>query len=203
MPFVPALNTVRVAVSYISATGEQGVNVQHFRHNAGAVTVPAINSLLFELKDWYTLSWKFCASQDWQTDIFEVRDLTTAEGIQVSDVETISGAVNSPGLPAQNTIAISTRSGFTGRSRRGRVFHVGLAESMVVGSRVTLGAATDLVSYYNNLTGGLAEGDWTWVVASFVSNGAPRLTALLTPITNVVLADTVVDSMDTRKPQAV
>lgn len=203
MPFVPAANTIRVATRFLSVTGEQAVNVQHFQADPGPVTPASITAFLTAYKAWYSASWVNVASSSWQTDLFEVRDMTSAEGIVVSDVETITGVLAGASLPAQNTIAISTRTGLAGRSRRGRVFHVGLDEASVVGSRVVLAAATNLVDVYNGLIDALDGSGWVWVVASFVSNGAPRATALLTPITSVILTDTVVDSMDTRKPVSV
>lgn len=202
MPFIPAADTVRVAINYLSETLESATNVLHFRNDIPSINTTQVTALLTALKAWQAASWAPIASADWQTDFYEVRDLTTPDGAIWTDVETIPGTVNSPSLPAQNTIAVSLRSGFAGRSRRGRLFHVGLPEDRVIGSRITVGHASELVTAYQALVTALSSTDWEWVVASFVSNKVPRATALLTPITDVILTDTVVDSMDSRKPDA-
>jgi hypothetical protein len=202
MPFVPALNTVRLAIDFLSVTGDEGTNVQYFRDIEGVPNPTTINNLLTGVKGWLTASWANVASDDWQVDILTARVMNTADDIIITDVETIPGLLASPTLPSQDTIAISTRTGLTGRSRRGRLYHVGLSEVQVEGSRVILAAATNLVTAYNALVSAAENAGWEWCVASFVSAGAPRSTALLTPITNVILTDTVVDSMDTRKPRA-
>lgn len=202
MAFISAEDTARVAINYLSETLEQATNVLHFQNLAAGVDNTTVGQLLTALKAWQAASWAPIASADWQTDIYEVRNLTVQDGAVWTDVETIPGTVNSPSLPAQNTVAVSLRSGFAGRSRRGRLFHVGLPEDRVIGSRVTVAHATELVTAYQALVTAMNATDWRWVVASFVSNKAPRSGALLTPITDVVLTDTVVDSMDSRKPDA-
>lgn len=201
MAFVPALNTVRLAINYISETLEVATNVLHFRYLGGAISEPAVLDLFAAVKAWQTASWAPQASEDWQTDLYEARDMTVQEGGIYTDIETIPGLYTSPALPAQNTIAISLRTGLSGRSRRGRTYHVGLTEEQVVGSRVVLATATGLAAAYTALIAAVDGDDWQWVVASYVSNGAPRATALLTPITACILTDTIVDSMDTRKPE--
>lgn len=201
MPFVPAPSIARVAINYISETLETATNVLHFRNLADGVNTTSVNALLVYLKAWQTAEWAPVASADWQTDLYEVRDMSVQDGMVWTDIETISGLVNSPGLPAQNTIAISLRSGLAGRSRRGRTYHVGLAEDQVIGSRTTVGHATALAEAYSALITGTGE-DWAWGIASYVSNGAPRTEAMFTTITSCILTDTIVDSMDTRKPRA-
>jgi len=202
MPFVPAPDTVRVAINYISETLEEATNVLHFVNTEGIVTTTSIGELLTVIKAWQAEEWAPVASEDWQTDYYEVRALETQEGIIVQDIETIPGELTSPSLPAQNTIAISLRTGLTGRSRRGRLYHVGIGETNAIGSRISVAYATNLAAAYTALRTALVPTDWRWVVASFVSEGAPRTAALLTPITNCILVDTVIDSMDTRKPRA-
>lgn len=202
MPFVPAVDTVRLAINYISETLEVGTNVLHFQNTANGVSTPTVADLLTAVKAWQTAEWADVASEDWQTDYYEVRDMTQQEGLVVQDIETIPGTLTSPSLPAQNTIAISLRTGLAGRSRRGRLYHIGIGETNAIGSRVSVAYATNLAAAYTALIATTAAVDWRWVVASYVSDGAPRTTALLTPITNCILVDTIIDSMDTRKPRA-
>jgi hypothetical protein len=201
MPFVPAENTVRVAVDYISTYGERATNVQHFRNTEDPPTLVNMAALATQLEAWYENEWAPVASDDWQTDVITITSLAVEDGLQYSRAFTVNGEAAAPSLPAQDTLAMSTRTGFTGRSRRGRMYHVGLAESFVEGSTVNSTAYAALLAAYNALYVDIGVGEWQWVVASFVEDGGPRSTALVTPITSVILVDPIVDSMDTRKPR--
>lgn len=201
MPFVPALNTLRLAVQYISSRGENAVNVMHFQHQSGAINQTAVTSLFDALDDWYTNTWADLASNTWQTDFYSGVDLTEPEGAVYTRVSTATGGSTAQALPAQNTIAISLRTGFSGRSRRGRIYHVGLAEDMTENSTLTSAAAATAITTYTALLDAVNSEGWKLVIASFVSNGAPRTTALITPVTSVILTDVIVDSMDKRKPR--
>jgi hypothetical protein len=203
MPFVPAVDTVRTAIDFLSSGGETATNVQYFRDLLGTPTAGRINALHSAISDWLSGSWANVASNQWQSDLITSRVMNTEDDIVVTSVITINGVLAAPALPAQNTIAVSTRTGLTGRSRRGRLFHVGLDETSVVNSTIQGTASANIVSAYNALVSAVAGDDWQWVVASFVGNGAPRVTALLTPITNVILTDVIIDSMDTRKPRSI
>lgn len=200
MAFVPALNVLRVAVQYISSRGESAVNVLHFRDQLGAIDGARVAELFDQLDAWYTNDWADLASNTWQTDFYSAVDLTVPEGAVYTRVSTATGGSSSQALPAQNTIAVSLRTGFSGRSRRGRIYHVGLAEDMTENSTLTSAASATFITTYTSLLTSVNNVDWQLVVASFVSNGAPRTTALISPVTNVILTDVIVDSMDKRKP---
>lgn len=201
MPLAPAADVARVAINFISVTLEVGTNVFHFRKTTPGVTAETLDDLNVAVADWIDLRWAGVASDDWQSDLIVATDLTVAEGLQRQLLHTFNGTVASPSLPAQNTVAVSFRTGLTGRSRRGRAYHVGLAESMAEGSRLTLAAATNIPAQYFSLIATAALAGWTWGVLSYVENGVPRVTPLFTPITDCILVDTIIDSMDTRKPR--
>lgn len=201
MPFVPAEDTARVSINFLSANGEDATNVLHFQNTASGANFLTMGELLDALEDWLTTKWAPAASNEWQTDFLEALSINAADGPLVTRVLTVNGTVAQPALPAQNTIAVSARSGFSGRSRRGRIFHVGMPENFVTGSTInSLGSAQVLATYEQLLTT-LAPTEWRYVIASFVSNKAPRATALLTNVTNFILTDVIVDSMDSRKPK--
>lgn len=201
MAFVPALNVLRVAVQYISSRGEDAVNVLHFRHTGGAITAPQVENLFDALDTWFSTYWADLASNTWQTDFYSAVDLTVEGGAVYSRVSTATGGSTAQALPAHDTVAVSLRSGFSGRSRRGRIYHVGLAEDMTENSTLTNAASATFITTYTALLAAAAGEGWELVIASFISNGAPRTTALITPVTNVILTDVIVDSMDKRKPR--
>lgn len=201
MAFIPATNVLRVAVQYISSRGENAVNVMHFRDLSGAIDDTRVELLFDALDAWYLNEWADLASNTWQTDFYSAVDLTGPDGAVYTRVSTATGGSSAQALPAQNTVAVSLRSGFSGRSRRGRIYHVGLAEDMTENSTLTSSASATFITTYTALLTRVAAENWQLVIASFVSNGAPRAAALITPVTNVILTDVIVDSMDKRKPK--
>ena len=201
MAFIPATNTLRLAINYISANGETATNVIHVRYTLGAITGAAVTALFNALDTWFNTSWAPNASTSWQTDLYSAVDLTAVDGPVYTRVNAISGDNTLGPLPAQNTVAISFRTGLSGRSRRGRLYHVGLSKDQVTASTLASGVAAALITAYSELVDAFIDIDWELVIASFVSNGAPRAAALLTPVNQVILSDPIVDSMDTRKPR--
>jgi len=98
-------------------------------------------------------------------------------------------------------VAVSFRSNFSGKSRRGRVYHVGLADSTYTGDYLSPTVITTLETAYENLGSSAAGADFTHVVMSYVENGEPRTTGFTSDITAYVVTDNIVDSMDSRKPK--
>lgn len=201
MPFVPALNTAQVVISYLSEWGEDAKNVMHFRNTAGAITSAGMDDLKGLIYTWLNDEWADLASDSWQTDLIVIRDMTVQDGLIKQYVETVNGTDPTGGLPAQDTVAISWRTGFAGPSRRGRTYHVGLRAADRQGSTIQSASVTALIARYSAILTVLLASDWEFVIASFVSGGAPRTTALLTPVTHCILSDVIVDSMDSRKPR--
>ena len=202
MPFIPALNTLRVNVGFLSSAGESGSNQFHFRNSNGAIANADVTALFDALDTFFGTYWANVASNQWQTDFYSAVDLTAAEGAAYTRVASHTGTRTSPALPAADTIAMSWRTGFSGRSRRGRTYHVGMTEDMVVHSTLQASPMAAMLSAYEELINLAVAADWQLVIASFRSNKQWRLTALLTPVTNVILTDVIVDSMDSRKPRS-
>jgi hypothetical protein len=70
-------------------------------------------------------------------------------------------------------------------------------------SQVTLNVVSaDFVAiwdaFYNGLIGGADIDPWVWVVASRITNGAPRVTGLSQPVTSWLVVDLAVDSQRRR-----
>jgi len=170
---------------------------------AGAWGASEINQLAVDVADAFvTNALPFMASN-------YVYEQTVATGLRTDpDVTATSDtASGTPGgslvvAPPNNvTLAISFRTGLTGRSARGRNFWPGLVASTVTDNEVSAVAANQIAGWYEASflpPGGIS--DWTWVVISRFSGGAPRVSGIVTPITQVVIVDTVVDSQRMRLP---
>jgi hypothetical protein len=103
--------------------------------------------------------------------------------------------------PNNVTIAVSFRTGYSGRSRRGRHYWVGLLEANLWNNRVENAVLAAIIDYYTEylpIAGQLP--DAVWGVYSRFENGSPRLTGLFTPINEVLFVNNVVDSQRNRLP---
>lgn len=201
MPFVAAPNIARVALIFNDTEGNEAVNICHFRFDDPPMDNSFIGQLLDVIEAWAASDWATVSSQDWSLVRLEGRDLTTEFGTYVVRAVSIAGDSLSQALPPQNTIAVSLRSIFSGRSRRGRLYHVGLAEGSNDGGYITPAAVLAITAVYEALRADVLVANWTWGVLSYVLDGAPRAVPLFTPYTSVIVTDTIIDSQDKRKPK--
>jgi hypothetical protein len=110
-----------------------------------------------------------------------------------------SGAVNDALLPNSVTLAIKFGSGLTGRSRRGRLYLVGLGEASVTGNAIAQIAADNLVGAVVDAIEAIeAAQQVEHVVVSYCGDGAWRTSALVTPISSYAVVDLNVDSQRRR-----
>jgi len=112
-----------------------------------------------------------------------------------------NGSLTAPALPNSVSLAVSFRTGLTGRSYRGRNFWLGLTEDDVVNNVVDGDLRTDIVAAYGGMIGdGAVVLGWTWVVYSRFVDGVPRETGMSTDVTAVVIIDGVVAAQRRRLP---
>jgi hypothetical protein len=152
--------------------------------------------------------------QFWEEELapFVVDDLELRE-IYITDLTTqtsptytypvtpaVTGAVTGDALPSNCTFCVSFRTEGRGRSSRGRNYVAGLAEGVVNGNVLEAATADGIVAAYTNgiLNNPDLGGLFEWVVVSSVSDGDPRLSLLVQPVTSVVYADRVIDSQRRR-----
>lgn len=202
MAFIPADETVRIAINYRNGAGNTAVNVIYVKTNEAPVTGTVLTEMADVVEAWLENWWDSVASNYWTAYLLELRDQTLQNSIGLDRTVDAQGTLTGDPLPSQNTIAMSLRTGFTGRTRRGRLYHVGLTEGMVAGDYVAPSSVAGLIAVYDALRTALSAADFIWVVASYQLNGAPRSSALLTPITSVIVTDSVIDSQDRRKPKS-
>lgn len=200
MPFIPASNTIRVAITYTDNLGNTAVNVIHVDTDETDVTPGVIGSVLDVIENWLASDWADVAGVNWTATLLEARDLSAENSFVVTREVTEAGTLAGENMPAQDTVAISLRTGFAGRSNRGRLYHVGLVESNVTGNYINGASGTALVTAYDNLRTQLQTAGYFWSVASFQANGVPRTSAQVRTITDVVLADSRIDRQIRRMP---
>lgn len=209
MPFIPCNNVVEASIRFL--LDEQLVeNVFHFHKTAvGAITALDLADLAGQLLGWWETVFSYCLPIELIFNEIYLRDLTTAEGLEETASTTTrdAGRVSGGVLPNQDTFCVSFRTGFTGRSNRGRVYLPALLKAYVTQNTVADGAADDIVARYGGLASAADAAGFTHVVTSKYSGMGgvprrpiPRAAGVSKVITSYLAADRTVDSMDRRKP---
>lgn len=202
MPFIPVADAIKATITFENAQGNQAQNVLFFQDEAAGAPATRLALLQAEIIDWLTASWDTVANADWSAVALDLRYMNDEDDFYLSDALDIPGLLTGDSLPSEVTIAISLRTGRTGRSYRGRLYHVGLGEDNVVGDLISDGYRTNLIAAYASLIADPQVHDFYWGVASFYTNGAARPSGVLTPYTQVTIVDRIVDSQRKRKPRA-
>jgi hypothetical protein len=202
MAFIPALNTARVETIFLMDS-ETTENVYHVQKDTPWSSVELVD-LTSVFIDWWDTRVRPIVSNNISLRRVKAIDLSAPAGIGVEVPVTppILGGQPSEMFPNNVTVAIKWNTGRTGRSYRGRTYHMGLFDSQVVNNRLTDLTITALTNAYGNLLTDLTTFDPTYklVVASFYSNNAPRTAAELTPIITATV-DPITDSQRRRLPQ--
>jgi len=196
-PFIPAANTAVVRMIFQTAGG-LAMNVLHFTKPDGW-DASSLLDLCDAVDSNYETTVKTFVSSDVLLKEVQAQDVSVEDGPFNSLVVLAAGGLNERVLPDNVTLAVSFRSGFTGRSRRGRLFHVGLTESQVTGDRLAASVQANLTTVYNEWFNSIVADMPTveHVIVSYCHNGAWRTDALVTPVTALSIDDTT-DSMRKR-----
>lgn len=199
MAFIPVINTARCELRY-TQNGQQVANIFHVEKE-GPLTVLDLQDIGTALVEWWGEHLDLVSTAVTLREI-DIRDLTTASGIGIlwNDGLPLIGGVASPPLPNNVTLAIKWGTGLSGRSFRGRTYHVGLCESQVTQSELESAVIAPLLASYNALPTMITGSGYTLVVVSRYANNAPRPAGVTTPILNAAYADTVIDSQRRRLP---
>ena len=200
MAFIPVPRTIRVAFEYSWGESVEAVNVFHVRH-VGAVTEGVMATLAEELHIWWDNELRPLQGQAWRLDRIMLRDLTTADSFEYVYGVGVAGGLAEASMPANVTIALSLRTGLSGRSFRGRLFHIGFTDPQVNGNALAVGVASDLLAAYAALLSMLPGVDCELVVVSYQANGEPRAEGLATPVISISLVNQNIDHQDRRLPR--
>lgn len=201
MPLPAANECAKVRVSFRDADNNEAVNIFHIRDEYGDFTIERAEVAAEAFEDWVNTYWDTVAVDDWKCFRIEVVGLN--EGAQYYfdlDMDTAGAVVGNP-LPNNVTLAVSLRTGMVGRSRRGRVYHVGLAEAMVSVNDVVAPYNATIPTAYFNLIGILNVLDMRLVVISYYEDGALRSVPLVSEVIDAILTDNTVDTQRRRLPK--
>lgn len=201
MPFIPATNVVQAELIF-SWDGQIVENVLHYQI-AGGVDAGAMNEVGTELVAWWDATMQPLVPTTVILTEVRMTDLTTefAPGVTWTAGLPLVGGHASAAMPNNVALSMTKRTAFRGRSYRGRIYHVGLMESVVTDNMVTTVHRAALVAAYFQIMALTVNAiEAPMVVVSKYEGGVARGTALITVVNNIT-TDGVIDSQRRRLPR--
>lgn len=181
-PFIPFTNVAKVQMIF-SQYGQRIQNGFYFRNTAGAFDVVQQATLANALVAWWSTNLKSLVTVDCSLVQIDVKDMTSqyAPGINFTTGLPLAGTANTEGSPTNVTIAVKFTTGLSGRSFRGRVYHIGLPSSVWTADQVDSSHFASMMTAYRNLVTSPPT-DWQMVIASQYNSGAWRTTGVATDV---------------------
>jgi len=201
MPFIPAENTARIIMGFTQA-GQQVMN-QFYAKFPTQPDKDDLSALAVVIKNWYVDFLEDLQSTSVSLVRIELTDITEEAGQQVIYTSGLPLSGNDNGTPLPNNVTVSTKltTGFSGRSKRGRQYFIGLVNTQLADpNHLLTGMVTALQTAYSALIDAISDAGWTMVIASFISGGSPRITAELTEVISSSVNATL-DSQRRRLPE--
>jgi hypothetical protein len=196
-PFIPVENTIRVDFVYLTPGGE-AENVLFFDFGS-APGFTDVEDVVEAAKDAWVSNIIPIQSRDVMITKVIGTDLTAEASFTTETAPNVAGSVAADAVPQNVTSAIAFRTGFSGRSKRGRMFWIGHVKGNMVGDTLTSTAVTNILAGVNNFIADLeaAIPTLTHVVVSYCHEGAWRLAGDKTLIKDYTL-DPTIDSQRRR-----
>lgn len=200
MAFIPVPDGAEVVV-HGKLFGQEIVNTLWFTETgAGAYTLEELNTLVGAVADAWRDELLPELSHDYTFVYATATDMQAPGGLQA----TYATASPQPGgrvgdsLPGNVAYVVSFRTGHTGRSYRGRNYVAGIDDTAVSGNALSSAYSTAILTAYQAILSAAEALGAVPVVVSKYADGAPRTTALTTPITTVMAVDLNLDSQRRR-----
>jgi len=199
MPLPTIANVTRFAFGGQIQGGGRWVNVWHMNYTGGGFATQAAATIgANELAKLYDSS-VIVGGQGWIPafgaggETLDKADVINLDGTSAtfSLPYTITGPGGTPGEAAECAHVLTLRTGFRGRSHRGRVFLPQVQNSQVANGQLNAAIPPLIIARFNSIFTTLAGLSWVPVVASYKLGTA-------TPITSVSM-DTLVDVIRGRK----
>lgn len=200
MPFVPAENTVSVAMIFTQAN-QRIQNVYNVLYDS-APDLATMNTLAEDFISWWTTYLQPVVTSNASLVAVDLTLLTTDEGLAITygtGLPQAGGNTTGQTAPNNVTVAVKWSTILRGRSNRGRTFHIGLQSLQYDQSTLTVAAHGVLVAAYMALLTTINVTGRNLCVVSKYTGGAARPAAVRTPITTVSI-DLALDSQRRRLP---
>lgn len=198
--FTPLPNGIKV--TFVFSIGGKEVTISIYVTTPSGVDLTDLENAVAIGESWWNDQLRGLVATGVTLLAIRALDVSVENGQQVvnNNIETPAGLVAGDAMPNNVALVFSLRTGFVGRSFRGRFYIPGLAESAVSGNNIVSGTLTYAQQVGTALVTLFAAGGLTVVVASYVANGVQRTTAVATPV-QTVLINTRVDTQRRRLPR--
>lgn len=199
MPFQPAENVV-AANMYFTWQGQQVMNKIHFIMDP--ITPQGMSDLAAQVYIWWVTHLSTIVSSTVLLRGVEVVDLTTQDGGTAFYANNpLQGGSNlTESVVNSTSLAVSLKTGGRGRSRRGRIFHIGLVDELVANNRVSQAGLNALLNGYGELMDATTISAGQFCVLSRQFNNVKRPVASAATVTAVSFANDVIDNQRRRLP---
>lgn len=196
MPFIPAADCALIEV------------LGNLAGRACEFTVAAQFPTGYELSDmvalaaavdgWFNLSVLSSIGSDVFYEGVTIRGLDSEDDLEYNLSEPLPGGAPHVAWPAQCAVVVTKRTGFTGRSNRGRLYLWGLDETYQIDARhIDAASATAIQGWFDDFAVAVLGAGWNPVVLSYYHDHLPRVTAKITSITTWTV-DTRIDTQRRR-----
>lgn len=198
MPFQAVPQTVHCTLEGV-VDSQLTINDVYFQ-NTAAPNLTNMQALVDALDTWFRTTLAGELSENWSTTRVRAIDLSTDPGLVAERGGVAPGGVASEAAPNNVAMAVSFRTGFSGRSGRGRNFVPAIPNAMITLNTMDAGFINAIVDAYLALMGaGSFVAGWQLVVVSRFTGGALRAVGLPQPVTNILSVTTKVRSMRSRE----
>lgn len=204
MAHQPVSQTAEVVMNYLNEVDNVIMkNVINVRSTETQWDEAMLQLLTDAMATWWATDLRAAASNEVRLESVYAKDLFEADAAYAETVPdpALDGNIASQAAPGNVSWCVKLVTGLTGRSRRGRSYFVGLAESSLVGNHVSEATIDLIVDAWVDLKDVILPGIAAeLVVVSRISGGELRPTGLVTPVTTISYTDSVVDSQRRRLP---
>lgn len=186
----------RLAFSGVCPVNQLYVNIWHIKFKTGSSTpagaVTYINTNFYQL-------FKTKVIGSWLLSAVHGRQLAVPAPVYDTSFTIQGTEAGSEGLPPQNAMVVSLRTGIAGRSYRGRLYLGGFGEASQSNGAFAAGYVSAIQTYLDDLVAALGSGgsntDYEWGIWSRKNGGEDpgpyNLAAGWTPITEAIVRGSV------------
>lgn len=200
MAFVPAPDTVEIEAVF-SMDGQIVENT--FYYTSATPTLESATALLEAVNNAIRTGLLPLLSSTITLVRLVATLIATVDGFVVTSTTSLpaAGGGSADSLPSNVALCISKRTAARGRSFRGRNYIAGIPLDARSGTNeLDSGFTSGVVDAIEAVLAAGADDGWTPTVISRFHNKAPRTTAVVTPVTSVIVVDNTMDSQRRRLP---
>lgn len=197
--FIPVDNTARFRLNFLHLN-EQCMNVIHVRMGT-AFAQADLENMAQIIAEWWDTNLKAQCSPSTALASIEATSLETEEDLRIIYTTGMPnvGTNASVAMPGGTTVAVRLTSAYSGRSKNGRLFHIGLTEASVTGNSLVPAVQDTLIAAYEELLAAINGygNDASLVIVSYCNNGSWRTTGGTVIVENASV-DPYIDSQRRR-----